>query len=59
MLLSLVYSYPFNRYLLRLVWAFQVVLVIKNPPANAGGIRDMSSIPGSERSPRGGQGSPL
>ena len=29
--------------------ASQVVLVIKNPPANAGDIRDTGSIPGSER----------
>ena len=28
-----------------------MVLVVKNPPANAGDIRDMGSIPGSERSP--------
>ena len=34
-------------------------LVIKNPPANAGDIRDMGSIPGSGRSPGGGHGSPL
>ena len=32
---------------------------IKNPPANAGDIRDASSIPGSERSPGGGHGNPL
>ena len=30
---------------------FQVVLVVKNLPANAGDIRDMSLIPGSERFP--------
>ena len=35
-------------------WASQVVLVVKNPPANAG---DVGSIPGSERSPRIGNGS--
>ena len=29
----------------------QVVLVVKNPPDNAGDIRDMGSIPGSGRSP--------
>ena len=40
-------------------WASQVVLVVKNPSANAGGIRDMSSIPGSGRSPGGGYGNPL
>ena len=31
----------------------------KNPPANAGYVRDMGSIPESERSPGGGHGSPL
>ena len=35
-------------------WAFQVVLVIKNLPANAGGIKEAGSIPGSGRSPGGG-----
>ena len=36
-----------------------VMLVVKNPPANAGDIRDTGSIPGSERSPGGGHGNPL
>ena len=31
----------------------------KNPPANAGDIRDESSIPGLGRSPAGGHGNPL
>ena len=31
----------------------------KNPPANAGDIRDAGSIPGSGRSPGGGNDSPL
>ena len=39
-------------------WASQVVLVIKNPPANAGDVRDVSSIPGSGRSPGGRHGNP-
>ena len=30
--------------------------VVKNPPANAGDVRDVGSIPGSGRSPRGGNG---
>ena len=34
----------------------QVVLVVKNPPAKAGDIRDPGSIPGSGRSPGGGNG---
>ena len=33
--------------------------MVKNQPANAGDIRDASSIPGSERSPGGGHGNPL
>ena len=36
-----------------------MVLVVKNLPANIGDTRDMGSIPGSERSPRGGNGNPL
>ena len=36
-----------------------VALVVKNPPANAGDIRDAGSIPGSGRSPGGGHGNPL
>ena len=39
--------------------ASQVVLVVKNPPANTGDIRDVDSIPESGRSPRGGNGNPL
>ena len=31
----------------------------KNPPANAGDIRDMGSIPRLGRSPGGGHGNPL
>ena len=37
----------------------QVALVVKNPPANAGDIRDVGSIPGLGRSPGGGHGNPL
>ena len=36
-----------------------MVLVVKNSPANAGGVRDMGLIPGSRRSPGGGHGNPL
>ena len=39
--------------------ASQVVLVVKNPPANAGDIRDVGSIPGLGRSAGGGHGNPL
>ena len=31
-----------------------MVLVVKNPPTNAGDIRDVGLIPGSGRSPGGG-----
>ena len=37
----------------------QVVLVVKNPPANAGDIREVGSIPGLGRVPRGGHSNPL
>ena len=33
-------------------------LVVKNPPANEGDVRDVGSIPGSGRSPEG-HGNPL
>ena len=36
--------------------ASQVALVVKNPPAKARDVRDTGSIPGSGRSPGGGQG---
>ena len=36
-----------------------VVLVVKNPPANAGDKREVGSIPGSGRSPEVGNGNPL
>ena len=39
--------------------ASQVALVVKNPPANARGVRDEGSISGSGRSPGGGHGIPL
>ena len=39
--------------------ASHMVLVVKNPPANAGDIRDVGSIPGLGISPREGNGNPL
>ena len=36
-----------------------MALVVKNPPANAGDIRDAGWIPGLGRSPGGGHGNPL
>ena len=37
----------------------KVGLVVNNLPANAGNARDAASIPGSGRSPGGGNGNPL
>ena len=39
--------------------ASQVALVVKNPPANAGDIRDSASIPGLGRFPGGRPSNPL
>ena len=39
--------------------ASQMTLVVKNLPANVGDPRDVGSIPGSERSPGGGNGNPV
>ena len=41
------------------IWASQVVLVLRNPPTNAGDLRAVGSIPGSGRSSEGGHGTPL
>ena len=48
-----------NQPMLRDRRASQVVLVVKNPPANTGDRRDAGLIPGSGRSPGGGHGNPL
>ena len=39
--------------------ASQVALLVKNPPANAGDIRDTGLVPGLGRSPGGRHGNPL
>ena len=39
--------------------ASQVVLVVKNQPANEGDVKDAGSIPGLGRSPGRGHGDPL
>ena len=39
---------------LEAVWASQVTIVVKNPPAEAGDVRDAGSILGLGRSPGGG-----
>ena len=41
------------------IWLPQVILVVKNPPANAGDKRDEGLIPGLGRSPGGEPGNPL
>ena len=42
-----------------ILWASQVALVVKNPPTNAGDIRDMSPIPEQGRSPGESNGNAL
>ena len=37
----------------------QVVLLVKNPPGNAGDVRDEGSTPGLGKCPEGGYGNPL
>ena len=49
----------FRKIALRREWASQVVLLVKNPPADAGGVRDLGSILGSGRSPGGRNRNPL
>ena len=46
-------------YILVYISVSQVVLVVKNPPANPGDIREAGSIPGLGRSPGGGHSNPL
>ena len=48
-----------NNLILALTGASQVVLMVKNPPANVGHARDMGSIPGLGRTPGVGNGNPL
>ena len=38
-------------YICTYIWAFQVALVVKNPPANAGDVRDTGLIPRLGRFP--------
>ena len=40
-------------------WGFPGGAVVKNPPTNAGNIRDAGSIPGSGRPPGVGNGNPF
>ena len=56
MLLALLYIFAFSRHLYS---AKKVMLVIKNPLANTGNIRDIGSTPGLGRSPGEGYGKQL
>ena len=46
-------------YMYHMFGASQVALVVKNPPASAGDMRDVGSITGSGRFPGEGNGNPL
>ena len=46
-------------YIIFLSSSLRIAIVVKNPPDNAGDRGDMSSIPGSGRSPGGGHGNSL
>ena len=41
------------------IWTSQVMLIVKNLPANAGKAREVGLIPGLGRSSGGGHGNPL
>ena len=51
--------WPLESGFFHFTWTSQVALVVKDPPANARDIRDPGSIPGSGRSPGGGNDNPL
>ena len=51
---TLIQTTPGKLVLVTGTWATQVMLVVKNLPANAGDLRDVGSIPGLGRSPGGG-----
>ena len=42
-----------------LLWASHMALIVKNLSSNAGGIKDVGSIPGSGKSPGGEHDNPL
>ena len=52
------YVLSYHFILLTILWASQVVLVVKNLPANARDVRDTGSVPGPGRSPGRGHGNP-
>ena len=51
--------YNISGFILHCLWASQVVIVVKNTPANTGNIRDADSIPGWGRFPGIAYGNPL
>ena len=57
--LHIINTHDRNWFYLEDFWASQVALVVKNPLANAGDLRDKGSIPGLGRSPGRGHGNPL
>ena len=50
---------PLIKSMVNFIRASQVVLVVENPPASVGDLRDAGSVPGLGRSPEGGYGNPL
>ena len=58
-ILSAIFKTSASECHLRKTMASQVLLVVKNPPANEGDVRDMGLISGLGRSPGGGHGNQL
>ena len=50
-----IYTWGKKKMCTTVLWASQVVLIVKNPPTSVG-LRDVGLIPGSEGSPGGGHG---
>ena len=50
---------PSRRHVFHLKFVVTIGAVVKNPPAKARDVRDTASLPGSGRSPRGGNGKPV
>ena len=66
MIVSQIFAYiktdqtvQYMQFIVMSVIPFPGVLVVKNPPANAGDSRGLGSIPGLRRSPGGGHGNPF
>ena len=45
--------------IVKTIWTSHMGPVVRNPPVNAGDVRDVGSVPGSGRSPGEGNGNPL